>query len=111
VKGSAKRPKAFRAIIENNRSNPLTGNPTHGWLSVRRLCEGADAEELRLVARQVVYLMALNRGRRISDSLAEVWQRQLSYVGARAWIEAAITEDQILGSDGDLNGINVMTVH
>ena len=55
--------------------------------------------------------MGFNRGRRISDALAEAWQRQGRYVGARALIEAAITEDQIIGSDGDLTGINVMTMH
>jgi DNA helicase-2/ATP-dependent DNA helicase PcrA len=111
VKGTAKCPKALRAIIEGIRSSPLSGNPVHDWLRVRRLCEAADAEELKLVAREVVYLMAFNRGRRIADSLAEVWQRQSKYVGARALIDASIAEDQILGSDGELIGINVMTMH
>ncbi|MYF86064.1 MAG: ATP-dependent helicase, partial [Rhodospirillaceae bacterium] len=31
--------------------------------------------------------------------------------GARGLIESAITEDQIIGSDGGLSGTNVMTIH
>ena len=67
--------------------------------------------ELLLVSRLVIYLMGYNRGRRIADALAEVWQRRGRYEAARTLIETAVTEDQIMGSDGDLSGINVMTMH
>ena len=67
--------------------------------------------QISLVARLVVYLIGLNRGRRIADSLAEAWLRQGKYENARALIEAAVTEDQIVGGDGNLMGINVMTMH
>jgi DNA helicase-2/ATP-dependent DNA helicase PcrA len=73
--------------------------------------DASGVAELKQIARLVIYLMGFNRGRRIADSLAEVWQRRGTYEGARALIEAAITEDQIMGSDGDLLDINVMTMH
>ena len=101
----------MKDILEHLQANPLSGSPGQDWLSVRRMFEASGAAELRLVARQVIYLMGFNRGRRISDALAEVWQRRGSYEGARSLIETAITEDQIIGSDGGLSGINVMTMH
>lgn len=109
--GNAKCPKSLNGILERIDSGVLTGKPGEDWLAVRQLLENSGATELELVARLVVYLMAFNRGRRISDRLAEIWQRVGAYQGARALIESAITEDQIVGSDGDLLGINVMTMH
>jgi DNA helicase-2/ATP-dependent DNA helicase PcrA len=111
LQGSAKCPKSLNAVLERTGSGRLTGNPGEDWLAVRRLLDSSGTKELQLVARLVMYLMAFNRGRLISDRLAEVWQRTGAYQGARALIESAITEDQIVGSDGDLVGINVMTMH
>lgn len=111
ARGNAKCPKGLKSILEHLRTNPLTGNPSRDWLAVRRLLEASNVEELKLVASLVIYLMAFNRGRRISDALAETWQRRAKYENARTLIEAAITQDQIMGSDGDLTGINVMTMH
>ncbi len=111
VRGNAKCPRAFKTILKHLQANPLSGSPGKDWLTVRRLFEETGVKELQFVARQVIYLIGFNRGRRISDTLAEVWQRRGRYEGARALIEAAITEDQIIGSDGNLIGINVMTIH
>lgn len=111
MRGNAKCPRAFKAILEHLQANPLCGSPGKDWLTVRRLFEETGVKELQFVAHQVIYLIGFNRGRRISDTLAEVWQRRGRYEGARALIEAAITEDQIIGSDGNLIGINVMTMH
>ena len=109
--GKAKCPRSLKDILDHLLANPLTGSPGQDWLTVRRMFETSGVEELKLVASRVIYLMGFNRGRRISDALAEIWQRRNKYDGARAIIEAAITEDQIIGSDGDLTGINVMTMH
>jgi len=111
IQGNAKCPKALLAVVENLKKVPHSGTPAADWLNVRRRFESSGVEELRDVARAVVYLTAFNRGRRITDSLAELWQRRGAYERARALIEAAITEDQIMGSDGDLVGVNVMTMH
>jgi DNA helicase-2/ATP-dependent DNA helicase PcrA len=111
VRGNAKCPHSLKAILVQLQANPLSGNPGHDWLEVRRMFEASGTMELQWVARLVIYLMGFNRGRRISDALAEAWQRQGRYVGARTLIEAAIAEDQIVGSSGDMTGINVMTMH
>lgn len=111
VRGNAKCPRSLKAILERLQASPLSGNPGHDWLEVRRMFEASGTTELQWVARLVIYLMGFNRGRRISDALAEAWQRHGRYMGARALIETAITEDQIVGSGGDLTGINVMTMH
>ena len=111
VRGNAKCPRFLKDTLEHLQHNPLSGSPGQDWLTIRRTFEASGVQELQSVARLVIYLMGFNRGRRISDGLAEVWQRQGQYAGARTLIETAVTEDQILGSDGNLSGINVMTMH
>ena len=111
VRGNAKCPRCLKDILEHLHANPFSGRPGQDWLSIRRAFEASGAAELQWVARRVIYLMGFNRGRRISDGLAEVWQRHGQYERARALIETAVTEDQIIGSDGNLSGINVMTMH
>ncbi len=111
LRGNAKCAPALKGILEHLQTNSLSGNPGQDWLTVRRLFESTGVKELKSVASSVIYLMAFNRGRRISDALAEIWQQHGRYVDARGLIDAAISEDQIIGNDGDLTGINVMTMH
>lgn len=111
IGGNAKCPPQLKAVLEQLQKNSLSGDPGADWITIRKLFEASATKELQLVARLVVYLMAFNRGRRISEALVDVWLRYGSYVGARSLIEATIAEDQIIGSDGDLEGINVMTMH
>lgn len=111
TKGTAKCPKGLRVIVEGLKVQRLSGSPVADWATIRRQFESSGVKELEDVARAVGYLMAFNRGRKISDALAETWQRQGNYRRARALIEAAISEDQLMGSDGGLAGINVMTIH
>jgi DNA helicase-2/ATP-dependent DNA helicase PcrA len=111
IKGRAKAAPALKLLIEALRDEQLTGNPGADWLAVRDRLAATNVAELKLVANLVVYLMAFNRGRRISDSLAEVWLRTGTYEGARLVLETAIEQDQIIGGDTDLDGINVMTIH
>ncbi len=107
----AKCPAALKTILGSLQATPLTGEPGADWLHIRRLFEMSDVDELKRIAQLVIYLLAFNRGRRITDSLAEKWQRRGCYADARVIMEAAISEDQIVGSDGSLDGINVMTMH
>lgn len=111
LRGNAKCPRSLKDILEHLQANPLGGSPAQDWLVVRRLFEASGVAELQMVARLVIYLMGFNRGRRISDALAQVWQQRGRYEKARTLVEAAITEDQIVGSDSDLAGIHVMTMH
>ncbi|NEZ02797.1 ATP-dependent helicase [Wenzhouxiangella sp. XN201] len=111
LRGPAKAPRALKAIINSLKAEEFTGNPGTDWLDVRRRLQASGVAELKLVAGLVVYLMAFNRGRRISDSLTEAWLQTGSYQNANSLIEAAITQDQLAGGDGELQGINVMTIH
>lgn len=111
IRGAARCPPGLKAIIEHLQVNPLSGNPSADWITVRHLFEESGVKELKRVADQVIYLMGFNRGRRIADSLAAIWLQKSCYEGARTLIEATITEDQIIGGDSDLEGIHVMTMH
>ena len=111
VRGNAKCPPGLKRLLEHLQANPLSGSPRQDWLTIRRMFAASGVAELKLVAHQVIYLMGFNRGRRISDALAEVWHLHGRYERARSLIESAITEDQIIGADGDMMGINVMTMH
>lgn len=111
LRGRAHLPPALKAIVDELKTEKLTGNPGADWLAIRNRLYASNVRELKLVAGLVVYLMAFNRGRRITDSLSDAWLRTGSYQGARALIEAAIAQDQLVGGDGDLEGINVMTIH
>lgn len=111
VRGPAKAPRSLKTLIDALKAEGYTGNPGMDWLAVRRRLQASGVEELKLVADLVVYLMSFHRGRRISDSLAEAWVRTGTYLRARTLIEAALTQDQMAGGDGELDGINVMTIH
>jgi DNA helicase-2/ATP-dependent DNA helicase PcrA len=83
VRGKAKCPRSLNDILERLQASPLSGSPGQDWLTVRHLFEASGTAELQMVARLVIYLMGFNRGRRISDALAETWQRHGRYEGAR----------------------------
>jgi DNA helicase-2/ATP-dependent DNA helicase PcrA len=111
LNNQANAPRALKEILERLKVESLSGNPSHDWLTVRRIFESSGVAELTHVADQVMYLMGFNRGRVISEDLAEAWLRTGTYRGARQIIESAISADQIAGSNGSLTGINVMTMH
>lgn len=111
IRGAAKAPRVLKAILEKVLVDGFSGNPGRDWLTIRELFADSETTELKLVATQVVYLMGFNRGKVIGDALAAIWMRTETYQGARQIIESAIAEDQILGGDGTLHGLNVMTMH
>ena len=111
MRGTAKCPSALKSILERLQLQPFTGEPAADWIFLRNLFAASGVEELKTVASLVVYLMAFNRGRRIADGLSTTWLRFGSYAEARTTVEAAITEDQIVGAGGEFGGIGVMTMH
>ena len=111
LRGTAKAPRALKSIIDDLKIENFSGNPGADWLTVRHRLQVSEVEELKLVSGLVVYLMAFHRGRRIADSLSEVWLRTSSYRGAKRLVEAAITQEQLAGGDGVFDGICVMTIH
>lgn len=92
-------------------SEGLSGNPETDWTRVRHLLSTADSGAISEIARNAEYLMAFNRGRRISGGLTQVWQQSGTYLNARGILDAAIAETQIVSEAKTDEGISVMTIH
>lgn len=99
------------SLIDAVRENSLTGDPAMDWNFVKRELRKTQDKNLLEVARNLDYLVAFNRGRRISAGLGEVWVRDGKYTGAREVLDAALAQDQILNGTDDPAGIQVMTIH
>lgn len=102
---------AANTLVATVRDRKFTGNPYRDWLSVknymRKIGEGSFTE----VASSLDYLVAFARGRRISDSLSEIWMQHGAYLGAREALDAALAQEQLLTSGEELHGIHVMNMH
>ena len=108
---SVKLTKALIKIFEILEGNFLQGNPKKDWLSVRRLLRESNVKELQAVNSSVQYLMAFNRGKKISEGLAEAWKEHTQYLKCREIIERTLREEQLLSDDNESRGIHVMTLH
>jgi len=93
------------------RSAILTGDPKKDWLQVRKILRITRVDELKAVDNAVQYLMAFNRGKKISESLSETWRENGEYRNARAILDKALSEIQLFSDDTDTRGIHVMTLH
>jgi DNA helicase-2/ATP-dependent DNA helicase PcrA len=101
--------KALRSLLENLPS--LSGHPGNDWLTVKNALRSSGDSKLTQVARHLDYLIAFNRGKRISANLSEMWQRDGEYTDARRGLELALAQDQILGGIDNPRGVQVMTIH
>lgn len=72
-------------------------------------CE--SPRQLLTAAKNPGYLVAFNRGRRISVERGAVWGRDGRYTGAREALDIALAQGQILGGVDDPPGVQVMTIH
>lgn len=93
------------------RAHGFSGDPKRDWIDARRILRDAGANPLRDIALDAEQLVAFQRGQRIANSLADLWQTQGNYRNARAALDSALAEDQLLSGGADLHGIHVMTVH
>ena len=103
--------KSLLAIVDGLNMTKFSGNPAKDWLVVKALLREAADPDLGKVATNLDYLVAFNRGKRISAALGTLWERHGQYIGAREAFEAAITQDQLAGGLDDPNGIQIMTIH
>ena len=111
-----KRPKAnlipaVERLISAAAGMHLTGRPATDWLSVKDLLKSSSDDAITAIARSLDYLVAFNRGKRISANLSTMWVDYGSYLRARDALDAALIEEQILAGIEDLSGIHVMTIH
>lgn len=103
--------QSVASVIDAVREAPFTGDPARDWTFVKRLLRDAGDPELLNAAKNLDYLVAFNRGRRISAGLAAIWARDGRYTGAREALDIALAQDQILGGVDDPPGVQVMTIH
>lgn len=98
-------------VLATLRKHRFSGDPRQDWLVARRMLRDTGANPLESIAQDAEQLVAFQRGPRIANELANLWQNQGNYSGARIALDAALAEDQILSEASDLHGIHVMTIH
>lgn len=103
--------QAVAGVIDAVRQTPFTGDPAKDWSCVKRLLRDSGDLELLTAAKNLDYLVAFNRGKRISAGLGAIWARDGRYTGAREALDIALAQDQILGGADDPPGVQVMTIH
>lgn len=89
----------------------FSGDPAKDWIRIKRSLREVGDAHLTEVAKNLDYLVAFNRGKRISGGLGAVWVRDGQYTGAREIIDIALAQDQLLGDTDDQPRLEVMTVH
>lgn len=102
---------ALRQVIGQLRANGFTGDPAADWLMVKHCLRASGQAELVRAASQLDFLVAFQRGHRISAGLSAEWLRDGAYTRARLALDLAVTQEQILdGLEAPL-GLHVMNIH
>jgi DNA helicase-2/ATP-dependent DNA helicase PcrA len=103
--------KALCSVLSELTTPVFTGNPAKDWTLVKQTLRKSGDGLLIQVAQYLDYLVAFNRGKRISANLSAAWDATGTYSRARDALDAALTVDLILDGLDDPNGIQIMTVH
>ncbi|MBA6058195.1 3'-5' exonuclease [Pseudomonas juntendi] len=103
--------RSTEALIDGAAGLGLTGDPGKDWILVKTLLYRTGVHEFKQVAGALDYLIAFNRGKRISASLSEMWMSTGAYTTARQGLDSALVQDQLLAGGDDTKGIHVMTIH
>ena len=102
---------AAQKLIESSRNGKFTGDPRRDWLSVKQYLRQCDFALFSDIASQLDYLVAFARGKRISESFSELWLQHAAHPGARAALDSALAQDQLLSGAEDVRGVYVMNMH
>jgi DNA helicase II / ATP-dependent DNA helicase PcrA len=102
---------AIHAMFEYLMATQFTGDPAKDWLAVKALMRNCGNPAISSIAGLLDYLVAFNRGRRITSGLSTLWAESGSYRGARAALDSALAQDAMLAGFDDPSGIHLMTVH
>lgn len=103
--------RQLASLLSNLQTNSFSGDPRKDWTLLRGILRDTGIAEFLAVDRDLQYLMAFNRGKRIASGLSSVWEDSGDYSSARQVLDAALAQDQILSGGEDLSGIHVMTMH
>ena len=102
---------ALRVLISSLSLSDFSGDPAQDWLTVKYALRATNQDELTRVANQLDFLVAFRRGHRISASLSAEWFRDGTYTHARAALDQALAQEQILDGVEPPAGIQVMNFH
>lgn len=103
--------KALRQVITSLRETGFKGDPGADWLAVKHAMRATGQSDLMRAASQLDFLVAFRRGHRISAGLSAEWIRDGQYSHARAALENAFTQEQILDGMEAPAGLQVMNTH
>lgn len=103
--------RSAEALINGAADLVLTGDPGRDWIQIKTLLYRTGVTEFKHVAEALDYLIAFNRGKRISANLSEMWMTTGAYTSARQGLDNALVQDQLLADGNDTPGIHVMTIH
>jgi DNA helicase-2/ATP-dependent DNA helicase PcrA len=103
--------KAIRTLLSVLKTTAFVGDPSRDWILVKKQLRESKETMLVAVAQHLDYLVAFNRGKRISANLGTAWELSATYLGAREALDAALAQDLILDGMDDPDGIQVMNVH
>ncbi|HHH9240417.1 TPA: 3'-5' exonuclease, partial [Pseudomonas aeruginosa] len=103
--------RSAEALINGAADLVLTGDPGRDWIQIKTLLYRTGVTEFKQVAEALDYLIAFNRGKRISANLSEMWMTKGAYTSARQGLDNALVQDQLLADGNDTQGIHVMTIH
>ncbi|MES2832707.1 MAG: UvrD-helicase domain-containing protein [Pseudomonadota bacterium] len=70
-------------VMDGLRAQGFSGDPAKDWTRVKIALRAAGDEHLTEAAKNLDYVVAFNRGKRISGVLGAVWMRDGQYIGAR----------------------------
>jgi DNA helicase II / ATP-dependent DNA helicase PcrA len=103
--------KALRETISDFGQCNFTGDPAVDWLAVKHALRATNHAALLRVAAQLDFMVAFRRGHRISAALSSLWLRDGAYSGARAALDQALAQEQILDGAEPQRGLQVMNIH
>lgn len=103
--------RALLDMMDHLRSQELTGDPARDWIHIKKALRASGDVEISKVAKNLDYLVAFNRGKRISAGLGLIWQRDGQYTRAREALDLAMAQEQIMDGVDDPGGLQVMTIH
>jgi DNA helicase-2/ATP-dependent DNA helicase PcrA len=103
--------KALQTLVTTLTTSSFSGDPSRDWTSVKTSLRSSGEPIFQAVATHLDYLVAFNRGKRISAGLGAAWETTSSYLHARDVLDNALAQDLIVDGMDDPDGIQVMTIH
>lgn len=102
---------AAASLIAASGSQVWTGRVRDDWRKVKATLSAGGEPSFDKLARSLEYLMTFRRGQRLGEALDELWLNQGNYAGARAALDSALAQDQLLSAAEPVRGVHVMNMH